>query len=67
MKKLIETVLDRTGYGYLEPTEQNLISVFIEYTQHGVFSNLDEEEAQDMINDGELTIKMICVNLLSVR
>jgi hypothetical protein len=67
MEELISKVLNRCGYGFMEPTEKSLIECFLDYCDHGVFKELDVEEAQDLINDGEITIKMICNNLMSVR
>lgn len=63
MTDLIQCVLDHLDYDG-DPTEENLIRCFLDFVDHGKFGNLDYEEALDMINDGELTIKMICYNLL---
>jgi hypothetical protein len=67
MKELVKKVLDRTGYSHLEPTEENLIEVFLDYTAHGVFGNLSYEEAKQDIEDGDITLKQICYNLLKVQ
>lgn len=63
MKDLIQKVLDHCGYEG-EPTERNLIECFLDYVDGGVFGNLTVEEAEEEINDGEITIKEICYNLL---
>jgi hypothetical protein len=67
MQELIQKVLDRCGYGHWEPTENNLIELFLEYVDHGIFRELDVEEAKDLIEEGEITLKMMCSNLLKVR
>lgn len=63
MKDLIQKVLDHCGYEG-EPTESNLIECFLDHVDGGVFGNLTVEEAEEEINDGEITIKQICYNLL---
>jgi hypothetical protein len=67
MKDLIQKALDRSGYSYMEPTEENLVHCFLDYVDHGVFGNLDVEEAEDLIKDGEITLKMMCYNLIKMR
>lgn len=66
MKELIQKVLDHCGYD-LEPTEQNLTECFLDYVDSGSFGNLSVEEAEEEIEDGEITLKMMCINLLKVR
>jgi hypothetical protein len=67
MEKLIERVLDRCGYGYMEPTAQNIIDVFLEYIDHGIYPELDYDGVKQDIESGEITLEMICHNLLRVR
>jgi hypothetical protein len=66
MKELVEKVLARTGYPHLEATESNLIQVYLEYVNNGIF-NENAEEVQNLINSGEITIKRICNDLFSIR
>jgi hypothetical protein len=66
MKELVEKILARTGYPHLEATESNLIKVYLEYVNHGIFRE-NEEEVQNLINSGEITIKRICNDLFSIR
>ncbi|MEH7116151.1 hypothetical protein V7128_01830 [Neobacillus vireti] len=66
MKELVEKVLARTGYPHLEPTESNLISVFLDYTAHGVFNEFTYDQAKQDIEDGDITLKRICYNLLNI-
>jgi hypothetical protein len=51
--------LDYAGYD-CEPTEYNLIECFRDYVDSGIWSNLDLEEADDMIASNELTVKQMC-------
>jgi hypothetical protein len=67
MESLISKVLNRCGYGFMEPNEASLIQCLLDFCETGAFGNIDADEAQAMINDGELTIKQICYNLLKVR
>jgi hypothetical protein len=67
MKELITKVLDHCGYSHLEPTEENLIECFLDYAASGSFGNLDYDEAKQDIEDGDITLKQICYNLLKVR
>jgi hypothetical protein len=64
MKELITKVLDHCGYSHLEPTEENLINCFLDYVDTGAFGNLDYNEAKELIEDGEISIKTMCSNLL---
>jgi hypothetical protein len=66
MKDLIQKVLEHCGYEG-EPTEENLIECFLDYTASGCFTNLDYDEAKDLIEDGEISVKTMCSNLLKVR
>jgi hypothetical protein len=66
MKELVEKILARTGYPHLEATEDNLIKVYLEYVNHGIFKE-NAEEVQNLINSGEITIKRICNDLFSIR
>lgn len=67
MKDLIRKVLDHVGYNEDEATEQNLINAFLDFVDSGSFPNLDYDEAKDLIEDGEISIKTMCSNLLKVR
>lgn len=67
MKELVEKVLDRCGYSHLEPTEENLIECFLDYCDHGVFGNLSYDEAKEEIESGDITLKIMCHNLLKMR
>jgi hypothetical protein len=67
MKELISKVLDRCGYGYMEPTEENLQLCFLDYVDGGCFRELDYDEAKELIEEGEISIKTMCYNLLKVR
>jgi hypothetical protein len=66
MKELIQKTLGYIGYEG-EPTEKLLEEAFLDYCADGCFANLTLEEAIDMINDGEISIKTMCSNLLKVR
>lgn len=67
MENFIRKALDRSGYTHLEPTEENLIECFLDYVDNGVFGNLDYDEAKQEIEDGDITIKQICLNLIKFR
>lgn len=67
MKELVQKVLDRCGYSHLEPTEDNLVECFLDYVDGGVFGNLTVDEAREDIDSGDISLKMICHNLLNVR
>lgn len=64
MKELIRKTLDHCGYNEEEATEENLANCFLDYVDSGIFGNLDYEEAKQDIEDGEISFKMICYNLL---
>lgn len=64
---LIRRVLDHIGYNEDEATEQNLINAFLDFVDSGNFGNLTLDEAKDLIEDGEISIKTMCSNLLKVR
>jgi hypothetical protein len=66
MRELIQKVLDHCGYEG-EPTEELLIECFLDYVDSGVFGNLDYDEAKNLIEDGEISVKTMCSNLLKVR
>jgi hypothetical protein len=63
MKELISKVMDRCGYD-MEPTEDNLKEMFLDYVGSGYFGNLSIEEAEEEIDSGEISLKMMCYNLL---
>lgn len=63
MKELIKKVMDHCGYD-LEPTEDNLKEMFLDYVDAGVFGNLTTEEAEEEIESGDITLKAMCYNLL---
>ena len=63
MSDLIQKALHKAGYDS-NPTEANLIECFLDYVAGGIYSNLTSEEAVDMINDGEITVKQMCVALI---
>jgi hypothetical protein len=67
MQELIQKVLDRCGYSHLEPTTENLQICFLDYVDGGVFRELDYDEAKELIEEGEISIKTMCYNLLKVR
>jgi hypothetical protein len=67
VKELIQKALDRSGYGHFEPNEENLVNCFLDYVDHGVFGNLDYDEAKELIEEGEITLKMMCSNLIKMR
>jgi hypothetical protein len=67
MKQLVEKVLARVGYPHLEATEENLVNIYLEYVNNGIFKEVDATEVQNLINSGEITIKRICNDLFSVR
>jgi hypothetical protein len=63
MKELIQRVLDHCGYEG-EPSEDNLKHCFLDYVDSGIFGNLTSEEAEKDIESGDITLKMMCYNLL---
>jgi hypothetical protein len=63
MKEFIKKVLDHCGYEG-EPNESNLELCFLDYVDSGIFGNLTVEEAIEEIKDGDITLKMMCYNLL---
>ena len=66
MRELIQKALNRCGYDG-DPTEENLVNCFLDYVDSGVFGNLDLDQAKDLIEDGEITLKMMCSNLINLR
>ena len=66
MKELISKTLSYCGYEG-EPTEELLTECFLDYVSCGSFVNLDVDEARDLIDEGEITLKMMCSNLMKVR
>ena len=63
MSNLIQKALTKAGYDS-QPTESNLTECFLDYVDSGVFSNLTTDEAEDMIEEGELTVNDMCRALL---
>ena len=43
-----------------EPTAQNLASCFLDYVDAGVWGNLDYDEAEEEIAEGEITVPDMC-------
>jgi hypothetical protein len=64
MKELIRKTLDHCGYTQEDATEENLEMCFLDYVDSGAFGNVDVDEAEELIRDGEITLKQICYNLL---
>jgi hypothetical protein len=58
-EEMIKTALDKVGYGFMEPSEENLRECFDDFVSCGVWSDLryDDED----IN--EIPVKNICRNL----
>lgn len=54
----IRRALDKCGYQHLTATEENLRSCFRDYWDAGQFSNLEEEDLE------EVTLEQIVRNLL---
>ncbi|PLR99580.1 hypothetical protein [Bacillus sp. T33-2] len=67
MENLIRAALEHCGYTDEEPTEELLQECFLNRVDEGVFGNLTPEEAKDMIADGEITVEVMCRNLLRTR
>lgn len=63
--ELIKRTLLHCGYEG-EPTTENLLGCFYDYVDSGSFNNLSLEEAKEEVEQGEITIKWICYNLLSI-
>lgn len=66
MNLLITKALNSSGYNY-EPTEQNLVDCFLDYVDSGAWSNLQLDEAKEMIKDGELTVEQMCKSLIRIK
>lgn len=64
--ELIKRTLLHCGYA-AEPTPENLIECFYDYVDGGSFQGLTLEEAKEEVEEGEITLKAICYNLLSIR
>ena len=64
MKELIRKTLDHCGYTEDAATEENLFNCFLDYVDSGIFHDLDVEEAKDLIDSGEISLKLMCYNLL---
>jgi hypothetical protein len=63
MEELIQKVLHHCGYN-LEPTIESLTECFLDYIDHGIFGNLTAEEALEEIESGDISVKLMCYNLL---
>jgi hypothetical protein len=65
MNKAIEAA----GYEIegVDATEQEVIDCFLDYVDCGYFRGLTVDEAKQMIEDEEITIKEICLNILKVK
>lgn len=64
--ELIRKTLLHCGYEG-EPTEENLLECFYDYVDSGAFKNLSLEEVKEEVQEGEITLKSICFNLLSIK
>jgi hypothetical protein len=64
MVELIKRSLDKYGY-VCEPIDDNLIQLFLDCAENGVFLNLNYDEAKEMVAEGDITIEKICAVLLS--
>jgi hypothetical protein len=60
---LIQKALNFAGYE-CAATEENLINCFLDYVDAGVIKNLDWDEAKEMIEDGEISIREMARNLI---
>jgi hypothetical protein len=63
---LIGRTLSHCGYQD-DPTEANLKECFLDYVNGGVFGDLDLDEAKEMLEAGEITVEVICRNLLKLK
>jgi len=59
MQQKIQRALTKAGYDS-EPTPENLTSCFLDYVDAGVWGNLQYDEAQEDIQDGEITVQDMC-------
>jgi hypothetical protein len=67
MENLVSKVLNRCGYGFMEPTQESLVKCFLDYVQHGVFKEFDYDQVKRDIEEGDVTLKLICYSLISVK
>lgn len=65
MTNIIQQALIKCGYDS-QPTERNLTQCFLDYVDSGVFSNLTTDEAEDMIEEGEITVNDMCRALMKL-
>ena len=63
MTNLIQKALTKAGYDS-QPTESNLTECFLDYVDSGVFADLTYDEAEDMIEEGEITVNDMCRALM---
>lgn len=60
--EMIKSTLDKAGYGFMEPTEENLRECFSDYVDCGVWADIDFTEDLN-----EFSVKNICHNILKLR
>ena len=61
--QLIQLALENAGYD-CEANANNLIKCFRDYVDDGAWSNLDLNEVDDMLQNGELTVSEMCKALI---
>ncbi|ATF13671.1 hypothetical protein A616_17285 [Brevibacillus brevis X23] len=62
-QRLITKALNKAGYT-CEPTTSNLIDCFKDYVDAGIWSDLELDDIDCMIANGELTINQMCRALI---
>jgi hypothetical protein len=61
--ELIKATLDKVGYDFMKPTEENLRECFYDYVCCGVWSNISYDD-EDL---NEYSTNSICRNLWKLR
>jgi hypothetical protein len=69
MQELIRKVIEHANYEIegTEPTEQDVINCFLDYVDCQYYRDLTVDEAKQMYEDGEITFKEICNNILKIK
>jgi hypothetical protein len=65
MDRLIRKTLNEIDWES-SSTKEDLIEAFLHYVDQGCFKGLTLEEAEDMLQDEEITVEQICRNLMKV-
>lgn len=69
MQDLLNKAIEAAGYEIegFNATEEEVLNCFLDYVDCGYYSNMTVDEAKEMYESGEITLKDICHNIIKVK